>query len=99
MTAGASRRPAGYREEVLERATAIEGHPDNVAASLHGGFVVCAGGDVTVVEPPAGLEAVALVPAERVPTGVHLSASNLHYLEAKRDRTAHTLDLEHPAAS
>jgi len=34
-----------------------------------------------------------------VPTGVHLSASNLHYLEAKRDRTAHTLDLEHPAAS
>ena len=37
--------------------------------------------------------------AERVPTGVHLSASNLHYLEAKRDHTAHTLDLEHPAAS
>jgi homoserine kinase len=57
------------REEVLERATAIEGHPDNVAASLHGGFVVCADGAVTVVEPPAGLEAVAVVPGERVPTG------------------------------
>jgi homoserine kinase len=57
------------REEVLERAAAIEGHPDNVAASLHGGFVVCADGAVTVVEPPAGLEAVAVVPAERVPTG------------------------------
>ena len=37
------------REEVMGRAAAIEGHPDNVAASLHGGFVVCADGDVTVV--------------------------------------------------
>ena len=52
------------REEVFARAAAIEGHPDNVAASLHGGFVVCADGDVTVVEPPAGLEAVAVVPAQ-----------------------------------
>jgi len=57
------------RAEVLERAAAIEGHADNVAASLHGGFVVCADGHVTVVEPPAGLEAVAVVPGERVPTG------------------------------
>ncbi len=51
------------REEVFARAAAIEGHPDNVAASLHGGFVVCADGNVTVVEPPAGLEAIAVVPA------------------------------------
>jgi GTP cyclohydrolase II len=29
----------------------------------------------------------------RVPTGVHLSASNARYLRAKRDHTAHTLDL------
>src|SRR5262249_7685257 len=29
------------REELLSRATAIEGHPDNVAAAIHGGFVVC----------------------------------------------------------
>jgi homoserine kinase len=57
------------REEVLARAGAIEGHPDNVAASLHGGFVVCADGAVTVVEPPSGLEAVAVVPADPVPTG------------------------------
>ena len=57
------------REEVMERAAAIEGHPDNVAASLYGGFVVCANGDVTQVEPPAGLEAVAVVPAGPVPTG------------------------------
>jgi GTP cyclohydrolase II len=30
---------------------------------------------------------------ENVPTGVHVSESNLHYLTAKRDLTAHTLDL------
>jgi homoserine kinase len=57
------------REEVFRRAAAIEGHPDNVAASLHGGFVVCADGDVAVVEPPAGLEAIAVVPSAPVPTG------------------------------
>lgn len=33
---------------------------------------------------------------ERVPTGVHLSAANARYLAAKRDHTAHTIDL--PAA-
>jgi homoserine kinase len=57
------------RSEVMERAAAIEGHPDNVAASLYGGFVVCADRAVTVVEPPAGLEAIAVVPADPVPTG------------------------------
>lgn len=31
--------------------------------------------------------------AERVPTGVHLSAANARYLVAKRDHTAHTLAL------
>ena len=30
---------------------------------------------------------------ERVPTGVHASPANVRYLAAKRDRTAHTLDL------
>jgi homoserine kinase len=56
------------REEILERATRIEGHPDNVAASLHGGFVVCADGRAFGIEPPTGLEAVALIPGEAVPT-------------------------------
>jgi homoserine kinase len=56
------------REEVMQRAAAIEGHPDNVAASLYGSFVVCANGEVTVVEPPSGLEAVAVVPPGPVPT-------------------------------
>jgi len=29
------------REEMLARATAIEGHPDNVAAAIYGGIVIC----------------------------------------------------------
>ena len=32
------------REELLARATEIEGHPDNVAAAIYGGFVVLRGG-------------------------------------------------------
>jgi GTP cyclohydrolase II len=34
-----------------------------------------------------------IVVAEHVPTGVHVSASNVRYLTAKRDHTAHDLDL------
>jgi homoserine kinase len=56
------------RDEIFERAARLEGHPDNVAASVHGGFVICAGDHVTGLEPPAGLEAVALIPPEQVPT-------------------------------
>jgi homoserine kinase len=33
----------------------LEGHPDNVAAALEGGFVICAGDEVTRFDPPAGL--------------------------------------------
>jgi homoserine kinase len=56
------------REELLERAARIEGHPDNVAASMYGGFVICADPEVSVIEPPSGLEAVAVVPGEPVST-------------------------------
>jgi homoserine kinase len=55
-------------EEILARGARIEGHPDNVAASLYGGFVICADGHVTKLDPPAGLEAVAVVPEEPVST-------------------------------
>ena len=53
---------------LLEHATAIEGHPDNVAAALHGGFVVCADGRATRFDPPRELEAVIVVPHEPVRT-------------------------------
>jgi homoserine kinase len=54
--------------DLLAEASAMEGHPDNVAASLHGGFVICADGQATRLDPPTGLEALAVVPAEAVRT-------------------------------
>jgi homoserine kinase len=54
--------------DLLAQATDLEGHPDNVAAALRGGFVVCADGDAVRFDPPTGLEALAVVPAEAVRT-------------------------------
>jgi homoserine kinase len=54
--------------DVLSLAGALEGHPDNVAAALLGGFVVCADGGATRFDPPTGLEALAVVPGEPVRT-------------------------------
>jgi homoserine kinase len=59
------------REELLERATAIEGHPDNVAAAIYGGFVVCAASGEAFAarfDPPEGLEGIVVIPGEEVPT-------------------------------
>jgi homoserine kinase len=54
--------------DVLAEAIALEGHPDNVGAALHGGFVISADGSATRFEPPTGLEALAVVPHEPVQT-------------------------------
>jgi homoserine kinase len=54
--------------DLLGLGTELEGHPDNVAAALHGGFVVCADDQVVRLDPPAGLEAVLVVPHEPVRT-------------------------------
>jgi homoserine kinase len=54
--------------DVLSLATEFEGHPDNVAAALRGGFVVCAGDRVHRFDAPMGLEAILVVPPERVST-------------------------------
>jgi homoserine kinase len=54
--------------DVFALACELEGHPDNVAAALHGGFVVCADGQATRFDSPAGLEAVLLIPHEAVRT-------------------------------
>jgi homoserine kinase len=54
--------------DLLEHATQLEGHPDNVAAALRGGFVVCGAHRVARFDPPAGLEAVLVVPHEPVRT-------------------------------
>ena len=61
------------REEMLVRATALEGHPDNVAAAIYGGFVVC-GSDrdgtprAARFDPPGGLEGIAVIPPDKVST-------------------------------
>jgi homoserine kinase len=54
--------------DLLAEATKLEGHPDNVAAALHGGFVVCADGQAVRFDAPGGLEAVLVVPHEPVRT-------------------------------
>lgn len=60
------------REEMLARAAELEGHPDNVAAAIYGGFVVCASGDRGPVaarfDPPEGLEGIVVIPPEEVST-------------------------------
>jgi homoserine kinase len=53
---------------VLALAAELEGHPDNVAAALEGGFVICSGTRVHRFEPPMGLEAVLVVPEQPVST-------------------------------
>ncbi len=60
--------------DLLEHASAVEGHPDNVAAALNGGFVVYADGTATRFEPPTGLEALAVVPNEAVRTNAARAA-------------------------
>jgi homoserine kinase len=54
--------------DLLARATELEGHPDNVAAALKGGFVVCADDEAVRFDPPTGLEALVVVPEEAVRT-------------------------------
>src|SRR4051812_49548795 len=57
------------KEEMLARATQIEGHPDNVAAAIYGGFVICGGGEggtprAARLGPPKRPLSIARVPAE-----------------------------------
>jgi homoserine kinase len=55
---------------LFELAVELEGHPDNVAAALHGGFVICPGpGEEPVrFDPAPGLEGVVAIPEHEVPT-------------------------------
>jgi homoserine kinase len=62
------------RDDIYAKAVELEGHPDNVAAALYGGFALCPRpeGDVLPapvrLEPPQGIEAIIVIPAEEVPT-------------------------------
>ena len=56
------------------RAVALEGHPDNVAAAIYGGFVICGVGDGDAAQRDplrprrVAWRAFAVVPAEEVST-------------------------------
>ncbi|HLM26351.1 MAG TPA: homoserine kinase [Thermoleophilaceae bacterium] len=53
---------------VFEMARELEGHPDNAAAALLGGFVICDSEGVTRLDPPQGLEGLLAIPPDPVPT-------------------------------
>lgn len=54
--------------DLLQHATELEGHPDNVAAAIDGGVAICADGRSTRIDAPSGLETVIVVPDEAVRT-------------------------------
>ena len=54
--------------DVYPHAVEIEGHPDNVAAALFGGFVVCTPESAQRFDPAPGLEGVIAIPPDPVPT-------------------------------
>lgn len=66
-------------ETVQNYATEFEGHPDNVTASIQGGFVIsCVGSDRTVVAArfdwPSHIRAVVVSPHSQLPTHVARAA-------------------------
>jgi homoserine kinase len=54
--------------DVLSLAVDLEGHLDNVAAALEGGFVLCDRAGVYRFDAPMGLEAILVVPDDSVHT-------------------------------
>jgi homoserine kinase len=54
--------------DLLALASELEGHPDNVAAALRGGFVICADGAALRLDPPAGIEGIVVIPHESLET-------------------------------
>jgi len=61
------------KEEMLARASELEGHPDNVAAAIYGGFVICGRNgegapSAARFDPPGGLEGIVVIPGEEVST-------------------------------
>jgi homoserine kinase len=60
---------------LFKLARELEGHPDNVAAALYGGFVISAGdGDPVRFDPAPGLEGVLAIPGHEVPTAAARAA-------------------------
>ncbi|MGH2843788.1 MAG: homoserine kinase [Solirubrobacteraceae bacterium] len=60
--------------DILALATELEGHPDNVAASLIGGLVICDGVEAHPAPLPDELEGVLVVPSAPVSTALARAA-------------------------
>jgi homoserine kinase len=70
----AAREWSGEDVDVLDLACELEGHPDNVAAALRGGFVICADARAERLDPPDGLDALVVVPRQAVRTAAARAA-------------------------
>ena len=68
--AAASLQRGGFIDypRLLANATALEGHPDNAAASIYGGITVAAAGRAVRLPPPKGLAVVMWIPAAETST-------------------------------
>jgi len=77
----AGRQPAP--QEVLDMALGMEGHPDNLTPEMVGGFTVSQISDGKVryvrLTPPAGLNAVILIPDRPLDTGMARAALPAQY--------------------
>jgi homoserine kinase len=80
------------REEIYEIATTIEGHPDNVGASLLGGIIIATWDGTKIsyirVNPPVGLKVVVAIPNFELSTEV---ARNVLPSTYSREDTIHAL--------
>lgn len=60
--------------DILTLASELEGHPDNAAAALLGGIVICADGRAERIDVPPAIEALLVVPHEPVRTSAARAA-------------------------
>jgi homoserine kinase len=68
LIAGRALAGGAVADDPLAMAAEMEGHPENAAAALHGGFVVSVAGSVVRLEPPTSLRVAAFIPDRRLST-------------------------------
>ncbi|MGH8898485.1 MAG: homoserine kinase [Egibacteraceae bacterium] len=85
-------RAGGRDQELIDLAAELEGHPDNAAAAVLGGLVVCYDGAAIRLDPTDRLRPVLCVPATRQSTeaarGILPEAIRLHEAAANGARAA-----------
>jgi homoserine kinase len=74
VAAAAAVGDPGDRDAIAAAATAVEGHPDNVAAAVHGGLIAVAPTGTRRLPIHPSLRAVVAVPGERLATAAARAA-------------------------